>query len=104
MACGLCHIYNLEVLIKFNVKKKRVLIRFTQVSILFFKVSPILLIRVHLLFQELAGIIKLSAFSSFSLFECHKVVTGSKSPDPGNGTSLLPPGWLSIFAFSELFL
>lgn len=34
--------------------------------------------------EELAGIIKLSAFSSFSLFECHKVVTGSKSPDPGN--------------------
>ncbi|KAJ4844909.1 Kinesin-like protein KIN-14E [Turnera subulata] len=34
--------------------------------------------------EELAGIIKLSAFSSFSLFECRKVVTGSKSPDPGN--------------------
>ncbi|CAI0396390.1 unnamed protein product [Linum tenue] len=34
--------------------------------------------------EELAGIIKLSAYSSFSLFECHKVVTGSKSPDPGN--------------------
>lgn len=37
-------------------------------------------------FQELAGIIKLSAYSSFSLFECRKVVTGSKSPDPGNGS------------------
>lgn len=35
--------------------------------------------------QELAGIIKLSAFSSFSLFECRKAVV-SKSPDPGNGT------------------
>ncbi|KAL6224356.1 hypothetical protein ACLB2K_003211 [Fragaria x ananassa] len=34
--------------------------------------------------EELAGIIKLSAYSSFSLFECHKVVTGSKSPDLGN--------------------
>ncbi|KAL6959761.1 Kinesin-like protein KIN-14E [Sarracenia purpurea var. burkii] len=32
--------------------------------------------------EELAGIIKLSAFSSFSLFECRKVVAGSKSPDP----------------------
>ncbi|CAN1175671.1 Kinesin-like protein KIN-14E [Linum perenne] len=34
--------------------------------------------------EELAGIIKLSAYSSFSLFECRKVVTGSKSSDPGN--------------------
>ncbi|CAK9139640.1 unnamed protein product [Ilex paraguariensis] len=34
--------------------------------------------------EELAGIIKLAAYSSFSLFECRKVVTGSKSPDPGN--------------------
>ncbi|KAF5745100.1 putative calmodulin binding protein [Tripterygium wilfordii] len=34
--------------------------------------------------EEVAGIIKLSAYSSFSLFECRKVVTGSKSPDPGN--------------------
>lgn len=34
--------------------------------------------------EELAGIIKLSAFSSFSLFECRKVVSGSKSPEPGN--------------------
>ncbi|XP_058073306.1 kinesin-like protein KIN-14I [Magnolia sinica] len=34
--------------------------------------------------EELAGIIKLSAYSSFNLFECRKVVTGSKSPDPGN--------------------
>ncbi|WCJ32868.1 Kinesin-like protein KIN-14E [Euphorbia peplus] len=34
--------------------------------------------------EELAGIIKLSAFSSFSLFECRKAVTGSKSPDTGN--------------------
>ncbi|KAI4327884.1 hypothetical protein L6164_020295 [Bauhinia variegata] len=34
--------------------------------------------------EELAGIIKLSTYSSFSLFECRKVVTGSKSPDPGN--------------------
>lgn len=39
------------------------------------------------LIQELAGIIKLPTFSSFSLFECHKVVTGSKSPDTGNGKS-----------------
>ncbi|QCD81841.1 kinesin-like protein KIN-14E isoform X2 [Vigna unguiculata] len=34
--------------------------------------------------QELAGLIKLSAYSSFSLFECRKVVTGSKAPDVGN--------------------
>ncbi|XVF59911.1 hypothetical protein PTKIN_Ptkin07bG0313700 [Pterospermum kingtungense] len=34
--------------------------------------------------EELASIIKLSAYSSFSLFECRKVVTGSKSSDPGN--------------------
>ncbi|GMY39620.1 kinesin-like protein KIN-14E, partial [Fagus crenata] len=34
--------------------------------------------------EELAGIIKLSAYSTFSLFECRKVVAGSKSPDPGN--------------------
>ncbi|KAA8547628.1 hypothetical protein F0562_004057 [Nyssa sinensis] len=34
--------------------------------------------------EELAGIIKLSTYSSFSLYECRKVVTGSKSPDPGN--------------------
>ncbi|XP_043709880.1 kinesin-like protein KIN-14I isoform X2 [Telopea speciosissima] len=34
--------------------------------------------------EELAGVIKLSAYSSFSLFECRKVVNGSKSPDPGN--------------------
>ncbi|KAL9229698.1 hypothetical protein vseg_005137 [Gypsophila vaccaria] len=33
--------------------------------------------------EELAGIIKLSAFCSFSLFEFRKVVTGSKSTDPG---------------------
>ncbi|XP_049381809.1 kinesin-like protein KIN-14E [Solanum stenotomum] len=34
--------------------------------------------------EEVAGIIKLSAHASFSLFECRKVVTGSKSPDIGN--------------------
>ncbi|XP_063947825.1 kinesin-like protein KIN-14E isoform X2 [Daucus carota subsp. sativus] len=34
--------------------------------------------------EELAGIIKLSAYSSFSLFECRKVVNASKSLDPGN--------------------
>ncbi|KAL8038155.1 hypothetical protein ABFX02_11G085900 [Erythranthe guttata] len=34
--------------------------------------------------EELAGIIKLSAFSSFSLFECRKAVVVSKSPDIGN--------------------
>ncbi|KAG6385832.1 hypothetical protein SASPL_154713 [Salvia splendens] len=33
--------------------------------------------------EELAGIIKLSPYSSFSLFECRKAVV-SKSPDPGN--------------------
>ncbi|KAJ8437962.1 hypothetical protein Cgig2_033695 [Carnegiea gigantea] len=33
--------------------------------------------------EELAGIIKLSAYSSFSLFEFRKVVTGSKSIDIG---------------------
>ncbi|MED6143508.1 Kinesin-like protein KIN-14E [Stylosanthes scabra] len=31
--------------------------------------------------EELAGIIKLSTYSSFSLFECRKAVTASKSPD-----------------------
>lgn len=44
----------------------------------------------YLLFQEVAGIIKLSAHASFSLFECRKVVTGSKSPDLGNGTISFP--------------
>ncbi|XP_074575269.1 kinesin-like protein KIN-14I isoform X2 [Curcuma longa] len=34
--------------------------------------------------EELAGIIKLSVYSSFSLFECRKVVNGSKSSDTGN--------------------
>ncbi|WZZ37525.1 hypothetical protein YC2023_020926 [Brassica napus] len=34
--------------------------------------------------EELAGTIKLSAFSSFSLFECRKVISTSKSSDPGN--------------------
>ncbi|KAK1259808.1 hypothetical protein QJS04_geneDACA001425 [Acorus gramineus] len=34
--------------------------------------------------EELAGIIKLSVYSSFSLFECRKVVSGSKLPDSGN--------------------
>lgn len=34
--------------------------------------------------EELAGIIKLSAFSSFSLFEFRKIVTGSKSSDSGS--------------------
>ncbi|XP_058069512.1 kinesin-like protein KIN-14I isoform X2 [Magnolia sinica] len=34
--------------------------------------------------KELAGIIKLSAPSSFSLFESRKVVTSTKSPDLGN--------------------
>ncbi|EPS62457.1 kinesin heavy chain-like protein, partial [Genlisea aurea] len=34
--------------------------------------------------EELAGIIKLSAYSSFSLFECRKAVVVSKSPDPVN--------------------
>uniref|UniRef100_A0A0E0G752 Kinesin-like calmodulin-binding protein n=1 Tax=Oryza nivara TaxID=4536 RepID=A0A0E0G752_ORYNI len=34
--------------------------------------------------EELAGIIKLSVYSSFSLFECRKVVNGSKSSDVGN--------------------
>ncbi|XP_043714190.1 kinesin-like protein KIN-14I isoform X1 [Telopea speciosissima] len=34
--------------------------------------------------EELAGIIRLSAHSSFSLFECRKILTSSKSPDTGN--------------------
>ncbi|KAL0643368.1 hypothetical protein Bca4012_041658 [Brassica carinata] len=34
--------------------------------------------------EELAGTIKLSAFSSFSLFECRKAVSSSKSSDSGN--------------------
>ncbi|GAB2282924.1 Kinesin-like protein KIN-14E, variant 2 [Dionaea muscipula] len=33
--------------------------------------------------KEVAGIIKLSAYPSFSLYECRKVVTGSKSTDIG---------------------
>ena len=43
--------------------------------------------------QELAGLLKLSPYSSFSLFECCKVVTGSKEPDLGNGMSF----FLSLF-------
>ncbi|KAL6530974.1 hypothetical protein OROHE_014456 [Orobanche hederae] len=34
--------------------------------------------------EELAGIIKLSAYSSFNLFESRKAVAVSKSPEPGN--------------------
>jgi len=34
--------------------------------------------------EELAGIIKLSVYSSFSLFECRKVVNGSKSSEVGH--------------------
>ncbi|KAL0430829.1 UNVERIFIED_CONTAM: Kinesin-like protein KIN-14E [Sesamum radiatum] len=34
--------------------------------------------------QELAGVIKLSTYSSFSLFECRKAAVISKSADPGN--------------------
>ncbi|WJX55992.1 Kinesin-like protein KIN-14I [Trifolium repens] len=34
--------------------------------------------------EELAGIIKLSTYSSFGLYECRKVVTSSKSSDSGN--------------------
>ncbi|KAL6844152.1 hypothetical protein ACP4OV_025825 [Aristida adscensionis] len=34
--------------------------------------------------EELAGIIKLSVYSSFSLFECRKIVSGSKSSEVGN--------------------
>lgn len=34
--------------------------------------------------EELAGIIKLSVYSTFSLFECRKVVNGSKSAEMGN--------------------
>ncbi|THU73776.1 hypothetical protein C4D60_Mb04t26420 [Musa balbisiana] len=34
--------------------------------------------------EEIAGIIKLSVYSSFSLFECRKVVNGSKCADSGN--------------------
>ncbi|CAI9780861.1 unnamed protein product [Fraxinus pennsylvanica] len=34
--------------------------------------------------EELAGIIKLSSYSSFSLFECRKAVAGSRMPEPGN--------------------
>ncbi|KAG8066613.1 hypothetical protein GUJ93_ZPchr0004g39041 [Zizania palustris] len=34
--------------------------------------------------EELAGIIKLSVYSSFSLFECRKVVNGTKSSEIGN--------------------
>lgn len=34
--------------------------------------------------EELAGIIKLSVYSTFSLFECRKAVNGSKSTEMGN--------------------
>ncbi|KAL6530939.1 Kinesin-like protein KIN-14E [Orobanche hederae] len=34
--------------------------------------------------EELSGIIKLSAYSSFNLFESRKAVAVSKSPEPGN--------------------
>lgn len=34
--------------------------------------------------EELAGIIKLSTYSSFGLYECRKVVTSAKSSDSGN--------------------
>ncbi|XP_023539275.1 kinesin-like protein KIN-14I [Cucurbita pepo subsp. pepo] len=34
--------------------------------------------------EELSGIIKLSAHSSFSLFECRKIVSGAKALDLGN--------------------
>eukprot|EP00249_Psilotum_nudum_P003559 c17004_g1_i1 orf=758-1918(+) len=34
--------------------------------------------------EELAGIIKLSMFNTFSLFECRKMLTGSKALDNGN--------------------
>ncbi|KAJ7544255.1 hypothetical protein O6H91_09G070900 [Diphasiastrum complanatum] len=34
--------------------------------------------------EELAGIIKLSAYGSFSFFECRRVLTGSKAIDNGN--------------------
>jgi len=37
--------------------------------------------------QELTGIIRLSVYSTFSLFECRKVVNGSKSAEMGNGNS-----------------
>jgi len=37
--------------------------------------------------EELAGIIKLSTYSSFGLYECRKVVTSAKSSDSGNGMS-----------------
>lgn len=40
--------------------------------------------------EELAGIIKLSTYSSFGLYECRRVVTSSKSSDSGNGMSLPP--------------
>ncbi|XP_024529488.1 kinesin-like protein KIN-14I [Selaginella moellendorffii] len=38
--------------------------------------------------EELAGIIKLSAYSSFSLFECRRVLVGTKAVDSGNDEHL----------------
>lgn len=58
-----------------------------EVSFLFFfyLCFPLLLVKLLSLHsQELAGTIKLSAFSSFSLFECRKAVSSSKSSDSGN--------------------
>ena len=53
--------------------------------------------------QELAGTIKLSAFSSFSLFECRKVVSTSKSSDSGNA-GMLSYYFLIIFLMLEFVL
>lgn len=40
--------------------------------------------------QELAGIIKLSSYNTFSLFEFRKAVAGSKAIDPVIGMVPLP--------------
>jgi hypothetical protein len=51
--------------------------------------------------QELASIIKLSSYNTFSLFECRKAVTGSKSSESGIGMSWVILPYLSILLFTH---
>jgi hypothetical protein len=54
--------------------------------------------------QELAGIIKLSSYNSFSLFECRKAVTGSKAIDTVMGKVLFRALCLCTSFFRHLGL
>lgn len=51
--------------------------------------------------QELASIIKLSSYNTFSLFECRKAVTGSKSSESGIGMSWVILPYLIILLFTD---